>query len=144
MHIPRYYLAYGSNMVLEQMEERCPDAKLVSKEYLEGWTLEFIESPSGTYLNLVTSLFGRTPVFIWDISKDDEVNLDLYEDWPRSYIKKDIRCSKGIAMMYIMHRSHTTKGLPKDSYINPILDVYRKEGYDTTHILNLLKGDSDA
>ena len=135
----RYYLAYGSNMVEDQMDKRAPEAEIVSKEMLLGWELEFKDTPCGVYLNLIENPASQTPVFIWKITDLDERNMDEYEDWPRSYIKKEISWSKGKAMMYVVPNTITKTALPKDEYINPILDTYRQEGYDTSHILNLLK-----
>lgn len=128
-------------MVLDQMDTRCPDAKIVSKEFLNDWELEFKATPAGTYLNVIPCKGAQTPVFIWEISERDEENMDEYEDWPNSYIKMDIPWSKGMAMMYVVPETITQKGLPEDRYINPILDVYNKEGYDTSHINQLLKGE---
>ena len=35
------YIAYGSNMVQEQMAVRCPEAKLIGTGYISGARLEF-------------------------------------------------------------------------------------------------------
>jgi len=35
------YIAYGSNMVKEQMAIRCPDARLIGTGHIEGARLEF-------------------------------------------------------------------------------------------------------
>ena len=37
----KYYLAYGSNLNLEQMKYRCPNAKKVDAYLLKDWNLEF-------------------------------------------------------------------------------------------------------
>ena len=39
------YIAYGSNMVQEQMAVRCPDAKLIGTGYISGARLEFYLMP---------------------------------------------------------------------------------------------------
>ena len=41
MEYRRLYIAYGSNINLEQMANRCPNSKIVSKEMLKGYELEF-------------------------------------------------------------------------------------------------------
>lgn len=41
MEYRRLYIAYGSNINLEQMAYRCPNSKIVSKEMLKGYELEF-------------------------------------------------------------------------------------------------------
>lgn len=42
-----YYFAYGSNMNLDQMEYRCPDAEVVENVRLEGYRLAFCGRPTG-------------------------------------------------------------------------------------------------
>lgn len=37
----RLYIAYGSNLNLEQMKHRCPTAEVVGKSTLRGWRLRF-------------------------------------------------------------------------------------------------------
>ena len=37
----RYYIAYGSNLSVEQMAHRCPDAKIAGMAALKDWKLAF-------------------------------------------------------------------------------------------------------
>ena len=37
----KYYIAYGSNLSVEQMADRCPDAKIAGQAVLAGWELLF-------------------------------------------------------------------------------------------------------
>ena len=41
MEYKRLYIAYGSNINLEQMAHRCPNSKVVSTEMMQGYELEF-------------------------------------------------------------------------------------------------------
>ena len=41
MEYKRLYIAYGSNINLEQMANRCPNSKVIGKEMLKGYELEF-------------------------------------------------------------------------------------------------------
>lgn len=41
MEYRRLYIAYGSNINLEQMANRCPNSKVIGKEILKGYELEF-------------------------------------------------------------------------------------------------------
>lgn len=45
------YIAYGSNMNIEQMARRCPTAKVVSSGWLEGYGLRF---KGGSYGSVAT------------------------------------------------------------------------------------------
>lgn len=82
-----YYIAYGSNLNLEQMAYRCPKSKPVKKAYLKGWKLSFNVHadvmPTGKKSDTV-------PVLLWDIHKDDWASLDRYEGYPKYYIKEKI------------------------------------------------------
>ena len=40
----KLYIAYGSNLNLEQMKFRCPTAKLVGKGTIENYELQFIRN----------------------------------------------------------------------------------------------------
>ena len=80
------YIAYGSNMVQEQMAVRCPDARLIGTGYIAGARLEF-------YLHATVKKTGdqrnRVPVAVWEINDRDERSLDRYEGYPSYYIKEE-------------------------------------------------------
>ena len=79
------YIAYGSNMVEEQMAVRCPEARLIGTGYISGARLEF-------YLHATVEKTGdkrnRVPVAVWEINDKDERSLDRYEGYPSYYIKE--------------------------------------------------------
>lgn len=129
----RYYIAYGSNMSVEQMAVRCPDAELIGTAVLDGWRLLFknfatIEKKEGY----------STPVLVWRISEGDEINLDHYEGYPSFYFKETLPVrirdvgglSAGIqAMVYIMEPSRK-EAPPTEYYYDVIRDAYRVFGLD--------------
>ena len=51
----KIYLAYGSNMCVEQMAHRCPEAKLLEVTVLPGFRLAFTGAVSYTHLTLPTT-----------------------------------------------------------------------------------------
>ena len=61
----RYYIAYGSNLNVEQMKHRCPDARVVGTATLEGWTLLFRGSKTGSYLTIEPKEGSSVPVAVW-------------------------------------------------------------------------------
>ncbi len=125
----KLYVAYGSNMIEEQMQVRCPNARLISKELLDGYQLECRDIYSGVYLNAYHDSSSRIPVYVWEIEDDDESSLDEYEGYPISYIKVEVPTSLGPAMMYVMSANVGDRGLPSCEYIQPIYELYVKEGY---------------
>ena len=81
----KYYIAYGSNLSVEQMADRCPDAKIAGQAVLAGWELLFRGCAT-----IAPNPKKNTPVLVWEISERDEENLDLYEGYPNYYRKEDL------------------------------------------------------
>lgn len=131
----RYYIAYGSNLNVPQMRVRCPGATILGTATLKDWELLFKGSLTGSYLTIEQATGGEVPVVIWEVTPEDEKNLDRYEGFPRFYYKKEIKVQvKGIrtgrrrmvtAFAYIMHEDRKL-GLPTDRYVKAC-----EEGYDT-------------
>ena len=48
----RYYIAYGSNLNIDQMRYRCPGAKVVGTSKIPDFQLLFKGSKSGAYLTI--------------------------------------------------------------------------------------------
>lgn len=80
----RHYLAYGSNLSVEQMACRCPDAKVVGTAVIEGWRLRY-----RYHATIEPDPNASVPVLVWEVSDEDERELDLYEGFPRYYVKRD-------------------------------------------------------
>lgn len=130
----RYYIAYGSNLSVEQMKHRTPDAKIVGTATLQGWRLLFkgcatIEPKEGR----------EVPVLIWEISDTDEKNLDRYEGYPIYYYKRELPVTvtpldggaprELTAMVYIMDEKHTFR-MPSLYYYDVLHRGYRAFGFD--------------
>ena len=81
----KYYIAYGSNLSVEQMAYRCPDARIAGQAVLAGWELLFRGCAT-----IAPNPKKNTPVLVWEISERDEGNLDLYEGYPNYYRKEDL------------------------------------------------------
>ena len=73
------YIAYGSNMVQEQMAHRCPNARLLGTGWLPNHRLEFYLHAT---VEKTRSKGARVPVAVWEIDEADERNLDRYEGVP--------------------------------------------------------------
>ena len=130
----KYYLAYGSNLNMEQMQWRCPDAKPLGTAEISGYRLIFKGSSSGAYLTIEQEAASSVPVAVWAVSEADEARLDRYEGFPRFYYKKELDITytgmvsgkkrKVRAFVYIMHEDRSF-GIPSKMY----MDICR-EGYD--------------
>ena len=134
----KLYIAYGSNLSVDQMALRCPEAKIVGKAALKDWRLCF-----KVHADIEPRKGCEVPVLIWEISQEDEKHLDLYEGYPRYYIKKDIEAEmtdldgknpRNVkAMAYVMTEGHGLR-IPMRAYYEVLDEGYRRFGFDTAYL----------
>lgn len=129
----RLYVAYGSNLNLEQMERRCPTAKVVGTAELKDHELLFRGSSDSAVATVEPKEGASVPVLLWDIQPGDEKALDRYEGFPRLYGKEDMSVDMGDrtveAMVYVMTPGREP-GLPSELYYGIIQEGYRSAGFD--------------
>lgn len=140
----RYYLAYGSNLNIEQMKYRCPTARVVGTALIEGYQLLFKGSMTGAYLTIEPQEGRSVPVAVWSVTEDDERRLDRYEGFPTFYYKKELRLPIiGIksgkvrvrdTFVYIMHEERLL-GTPSRSYMQTCLEGYTAFGFNPDHLV---------
>lgn len=70
------YFAYGSNLNMSQMGQRCPQAKPLGAAYFPNWRLVFRGVADIEYTTDNNSLL---PVGIWDVTDQCLNALDAYE-----------------------------------------------------------------
>lgn len=129
----KYYLAYGSNLNIDQMLQRCPGAIRVGTAELEGYRItfrgRFQDAFRGGVANIEPRGGSRVPVGIWSVTESDERALDRYEGFPHLYKKVEFRVKLPdlrtvSATAYVM-----VKGLawsqPSPYYLNIIKQGYR-------------------
>ena len=71
---------------------------------------------------------------IYQISKNDEKKLDVYEDFPNTYIKKYFKLLGKKVMFYYMPKK-TTQTPPSRRYLNLIIQGYKDCGYKNNYIV---------
>lgn len=128
-----YYVAYGSNMNLKQMQRRCPKSRVVCNGVLIGWKLVFNIHADIIYTG---NKEDKVPVVLWDISKNDWKSLDMYEGFPKYYIKKNVKVTieHGYiidAVVYVMADNRKGIALPFRNYFETILTGYKENGINT-------------
>ena len=132
----KLYVAYGSNLHLDQMSYRCPDATIYGAGVLKNYELTFWGNWGRNGVATVLPKSGTdVPVGVWEISARDERNLDVYEGWPRLYRKEDIEVtmedgSVVTAMIYIMNENGMRDTYPSESYFNTIATGYESFGFN--------------
>ena len=122
------YIAYGSNMVQDQMAYRCSAARLIGMGYLQNYRLEF-------YLHATVepspSEIQGVPVAVWEIDDSDERSLDRYEGYPSYYTKRQVTVelndgSQIEGMIYLMCSIHHSA--PDRYYYEGIRQAYEELG----------------
>ena len=79
------YFAYGSNLNLFQMKRRCKDSIFLKKINLKDFRLTFRSKYRAA--DIEPKKNSIVPGGLFDISKNDEKKLDVYEDYPSLYRK---------------------------------------------------------
>ena len=124
------YFAYGSNINLDQMAYRCPDAQVVGPVELDGYELLFRRGGFAT----IAPKEGETVVgLLGSITPECERSLDRYEGYPRFYDKQTVMVwnSEGRSlsvMAYVMDERFQEPMLPTPSYYNGIREGYLQNG----------------
>ena len=84
----RLYAAYGSNLNIAAMRERCPQATIVGTAQLADTSLEYRGKDPRVYLTLVPKEGETVPLGIWSVTERDEEALDQYEIFSELYHKE--------------------------------------------------------
>ena len=141
------YLAYGSNLSVEQMEWRCPGAAYIGYGFLENQRLLFRRG----FLTVEPEEGSRVPVLVWQVNSSNEKALDRYEGFPNFYRKVntkievfslDDNSSLGQmeAFVYIMNDGFPFQA-PTLRYWDICMEGYLRFGFDA-EILNKALEDS--
>lgn len=130
------YIAYGSNLNLNQMARRCPTAKVVGVATLPNYQLTFcgvatIEKKEG----------AKTPVAVWEIDEACEEALDKYEGYPSLYRKENkfitVNGKKTKVMVYILNYGNVHQ--PNIGYFETIKQGYLDVGLDLSYLMEALE-----
>lgn len=129
----KLYIAYGSNLNLPQMAQRCPTAKVVGASEVKNHALLFRGGRHGAVATVEPCEGASVPVLLWEITPKDELALDRYEGYPSFYEKQTLAVEldgqRVSAMVYVMTPGHRL-GYPSDYYYDVIAEGYRTAGFD--------------
>ena len=129
------YFAYGSNLNRKQMKKRCKDSKYVGCFTLKNYKLVFRNRYyGGGVADVERKKKSNVLGAIYNISKNDEKLLDVYEDFPIMYIKKYFKIFGKKVMFYYMPKK-TKPNSPAKIYLNKIIQGYKDCGYKNSYIV---------
>jgi len=134
------YLAYGSNLNIQQMSRRCPEAKPWGTTFLKDCGLAFHGGSGHAVATIVPRKGYDVPVALWSITEKDEKALDTYEGYPELYRKEVVKVPWGkrmvSAMVYIMNVGRV--GFPSKTYFETIFEGYSDFNLDPEPLFQAL------
>lgn len=140
----RFYLAYGSNCNLTQMEYRCPKATVVGPVTLHNYRLTFNgRGRYGGVANIRRRNGAEVKGLLWEITPECEKSLDRYEGYPHLYEKKTVTVEtedgqKIKAMVYVMTKGHEAPAMPTGGYFWGIVEGFQQNGMDPQPVKDAL------
>ena len=129
------YFAYGSNMDLVQMNNRCEGAAVVSKADLP--LHRFIINSRGV-ATVVPDQASTVRGLLWRISKEDERSLDRHEGvvqgiYRKSFMRVNVSSRRKVrALIYVAVDS--TPGEARPGYMEKIVSAAQECGLPQTYI----------
>ena len=120
------------------MAYRCPNSTEEMVGYAGDYKLEFC-----THANSVPEENSETPVLLWKIDPKDWHYLDQYEGYPSYYrreeIDVDVNGERVKAIAYIMNDNCRRPSMPTESYLNNMMNDYKRLGLDPTPIATAME-----
>lgn len=138
MIIHRAYFAYGSNMDVDQMADRCPSAEIVGACRLDGY--RFLINSRGV-ATLVPDASSHAFGILWDLPPEDEQTLDDYEGVPTHYQKHLVTVETGreAIQALIYQATDETPGRSRRGYMEGIVAAARQHGLDEAYVTELAR-----
>ncbi len=105
------YIAYGSNLCINKMKKRCPNAKPIF--YLNGiipnklfdWKLVF-----NKYANIKFNRGSVLQIGLWKLTTKCKKSLDLYEDYPNLKVLR-------VILLFLFHSVFLANKVEMDFFL---------------------------
>jgi len=130
------YFAYGSNLHHGQMKRRCKDSIFLKKMNLKDFRLTFRSKYRAADIEYKKK--SIVPGGLYEISKNDEKKLDVYEDFPILYKKYYFTYYGKKVMTYTMV-SKTSFKYPTKRYLDIVKKGYKNCKLDNRYLKKALK-----
>ena len=130
------YFAYGSNLHHKQMKRRCKDSIFLKKINLKDFKLTFRSKYRAADIEYKKK--SIVPGGLFEISKNDEKKLDVYEDFPFLYKKYYFTYYGKKVMTYTMV-SKTSFKYPTKRYLDIVKKGYKNCKLDNRYLKKALK-----
>ena len=129
----KYFIAYGTNIKVEELSKSFPEAKIVSYGFIKNYALEFVGYDGHAIATAVKKRGEKLPVAIWDFPKEMRYTLTNFEPFPYLYERKAVTAHVG--KMKFRGEIYITKqklrhGKPSEEYLNTLKEAYVEAGFD--------------
>ena len=135
----KYYFAYGSNMDIAQMSQRCPFAVFAGAGKIHGY--KFIINSCGA-ATIIPQKSGEVYGVLWNITKINERVLDKYEGVKWGKYEKltiDVELTKGKSVPALTYVARdNTFGAPSPGYMERIVIAAVQHGLPDKYIAELV------
>jgi len=139
----QWYVAYGSNMSSQRLEERIGDYSEIKKGFLKGYQLVFNKNAMNnneTYANIsYNGSDDKCPFVAYRVTLPQLQQLDLNEGEPNHYKRIGIEFfdiiseTSQLGQIYIANTKMLIQNpCPSSKYLNYIYQGYEEHGFDTT------------
>ncbi len=135
------YFAYGSNMHPGQMRKRCPGCVFVAAARLRDHRVAFARPwaawGGGGVADIQPCAGSEVEGVVWEIMEAHRDALDVYEEYPRAYTRKDVVVESFdgrtlTAFAYFAHPAGTYR--PSRRYLQSLIDGARAHGLSPGYI----------
>lgn len=132
-----YYFAYGSNLNIDEMRLRCPNAKYIGCGVIDGYKLNF-----RYYLSADKNESHKIYVGIWEIKDADLKALDYYEGYPTLYDRIAVNCTVCLdktvvnGYLYVMKKGQYAIKRPSSEYFTRCFKGYKQCGISYKQLID--------
>lgn len=131
-----FYFAYGSNMSLERMTERCGTDNFVDlgKAQLAGYSFYFYGQG---HANIKPYASKTVEGVLWNINEECLKKLDQVEGYPNVYQRRAVKIKQQdkniLAQVYIVENDNSSS-TPSDSYAQTVLSGATEHALSASYI----------
>jgi len=122
------YFAYGSNLSLSQMANRCPNSKYMGRAILDDYKWIINER---RYANIVPAPGHRVEGLVFELGGDDEKRLDRSEGVSKGAYGKENHVARVYLSPTLLYRVPTVS-IIRDGGPESVIDNAKCEGKDVT------------
>jgi gamma-glutamylcyclotransferase (GGCT)/AIG2-like uncharacterized protein YtfP len=137
------YFAYGSNINMKQMKQRCPSAKLYSKAILQGYQIIFpifSKKWGGGVAGICLKKGRQVEGVVYKMSKEDLKKLDRFEGVDKGYYyrkKVKVIIENGSILetwTYFPNIDYKSSFPPSKKYLKKIFEGAKEHGLSKKHL----------